>query len=238
MNPANKRESPATILVVEDEPRLVRLIETLLSSIGHRVVVANDGQTAVEQAAVESPDLIILDLLLPGSLDGFEVCQRIRGFSSTPIIMLTARAREPDKLKGFALGADDYITKPFSAKELLARVNAVMKRTRGSDQSSGRIEIDELIINQATYTVSISGEDIQLTPTEYRLLLTLARRPNQVVTHAELLTEVWGSDYRDELSYLRTYIRYLRNKIEPNPSRPRFIKTRNGIGYFLATQET
>jgi two-component system, OmpR family, KDP operon response regulator KdpE len=231
------QDSPATILVVEDEPRLVRLIETLLKSLGHRVVVANDGQTAVELAAVEAPDLVILDILLPGSMDGFEVCQRVRGFSSTPIIMLTARTREPDKLRGFSLGADDYVTKPFSAKELLARVKAVLRRSRGSTEPAGQIQIDDLVINQATYSVSVAGKEISLTPTEYRLLLMLARHPNQVITHDELLSEVWGAEYRDEIAYLRTYIRYLRNKIEPDPSRPRFIKTRSGIGYYLSAPD-
>jgi two-component system, OmpR family, KDP operon response regulator KdpE len=237
MTSTHDQQDPATILVVEDEPRLVRLVETLLTSIGHQVVVANDGQTAVELAALEAPDLIILDLLLPGSIDGFEVCQRIRGFSVAPIIMLTSRARESDKLRGFAVGADDYITKPFSAKEFLARVKAVLRRSRGGSEPSGRIEIDDLVINQATYSVAISGEEISLTPTEYRLLLTLARHPNQVITHSDLLTEVWGAEYRDELAYLRTYIRYLRGKIEPDPANPRFIQTRSGIGYYLAAPE-
>ena len=238
----NDQGSPATILVVEDEPRLVRLIETLLKSIGHTVIVANDGQSAVELAAVESPDMIILDLLLPGAVDGFEVCERIRGFSTAPIIMLTARAREADKLRGFALGADDYITKPFSAKELIARVRAVLRRSSWAsidslDENPGQIRVDDLVINQAGYTVSVAGEEISLTPTEYRLLLTLAQHPDQVITHGELLAKVWGPEYRDELAYLRTYIRYLRNKLEPDPSRPRFIRTRSGIGYYLTSAE-
>lgn len=233
MRNETQTDQPATILVVEDEPRLIRLVETLLTSIGHRVLTASDGQTAVELAAIESPDLVILDLLLPGSLDGFEVCQRIRSFSTTPIIMLTARNREPDKLRGFSLGADDYITKPFSARELLARVKAVLRRSQGTPEPAGKIEIDDLSINQATYSVSVAGEEIRLTPTEYRLLITLARHPGQVITHSEILSEVWGPEYRDELTYLRTYIRYLRNKIEPEPSNPRFIMTRSGIGYYM-----
>jgi two-component system, OmpR family, KDP operon response regulator KdpE len=237
MNSETQHDQPSTVLVVEDEPRLVKLVETLLTSIGHRVLIANDGQAAVELAAVEAPDLIILDLLLPGAIDGFEVCQRVRGFSTTPIIMLTARTREPDKLRGFSLGADDYITKPFSAKELLARVRAVLRRSRGSSEPAGQIQINDLIINQATYSVSVAGEEISLTPTEYRLLLTLAQHPNQVITHSDLLSEVWGPDYRDEIAYLRTYIRYLRNKIEPDPAQPRFILTRSGIGYFLSSPD-
>ncbi len=228
-------DQPATILVVEDEPKLVRLVETLLTSTGHRVLIANDGQTAIEMAAIEAPDLVILDLLLPGAIDGFAVCERIRGFSSTPIIMLTARTREPDKLRGFSLGADDYITKPFSARELLARVRAVLRRSRGSSEPAGQIQIEDLIINQATYSVSVAGNEISLTPTEYRLLLTLARHPDQVIPHTDLLSEVWGAEYRDELTYLRTYIRYLRSKIEPDPTQPRFIKTRSGIGYYLSS---
>jgi two-component system, OmpR family, KDP operon response regulator KdpE len=225
------------VLVVEDEPRLSRLVETLLTSIGHRVLLATDGQTAIELAALESPDLIILDLLLPGSIDGYTVCQRVREFSMVPIIMLTARTLEVEKLRGFALGADDYITKPFSAKELLARVRAVLRRSQVSGSSPGQVQVNDLVIDLSTYTVSVAGEEISLTPTEYRLLLTLARHPDQVVPHADLLNEVWGADYRDEVSYLRTYIRYLRKKLEPNPSRPRYIRNRPGIGYYLSTHE-
>ncbi len=228
------RDEPATVLVVEDEPRLVRLIETLLASTGHHVVVARDGQTAVEQAALEQPDLIILDLLLPGAIDGFEVCRRVREFSTVPIIMLTARAQEQDKLRGFSLGADDYVTKPFSARELLARVSAILRRSRGADESTGLIEIGDLIINQATYRVTVGDSEINLTPTEYRLLFTLAQHAGQVVPHRSLLSQVWGPEYSDEIEYLRTYIRYLRRKIEPDPERPRFILNRAGIGYFLS----
>ena len=234
MRSLTEADKLGTILVVEDEPRLVRLIETLLESIGYRVVVANEGVTAVELAALEAPSLIILDILLPGAIDGFEVCRRVREFSMTPIIMLSARTREADKLRGFELGADDYMTKPFSARELLARAQAVMRRGQRPDEARGEIQVDNLVINQATYTVTVAGEEIRLTPTEFRLLLTLARHPDQVVTHGDLLASVWGPEYRDEVAYLRTYIRYLRNKLEPVPTEPRYIKTRTGIGYYLA----
>jgi two-component system, OmpR family, KDP operon response regulator KdpE len=232
----DERDIPATVLVVEDEPRLARLVETLLTSIGHRVLTAADGQTAIDLAAAEPLDLIVLDLLLPGSVDGFTVCERVREFSAVPIIMLTARTLEAEKLRGFAVGADDYITKPFSARELLARVRAVLRRSQRSESSPGQIVVHDLVIDLASYSVSLGGKEINLTPTEYRLLLMLARHPDQVVTHAELLTEVWGPDYRDEIAYLRTYIRYLRQKLEPDASNPRYIKLRQGIGYYLSTE--
>jgi two-component system, OmpR family, KDP operon response regulator KdpE len=227
---------PARTLVVEDEPRLARLVETLLTSIGHTVIKATDGQTAIELAAVESPDLVVLDILLPGTIDGFEVCQRIREFSSVPIIMLTAKAHEAEKLRGFALGADDYVTKPFSARELLARVRAVLRRNQQVDDAPGRIEVDGLVIDLATHSVIVEGEEIDLTPTEYRLLLTLVRNPNRVIPREDLLQEVWGHEYRDQIDYLRTYIRYLRRKLERDPSNPRYIQTRPGVGYQFTTR--
>jgi two-component system, OmpR family, KDP operon response regulator KdpE len=217
----------SVILIVEDE----------LESTGHTVVVARTGEQAVELAALEAPRLIILDLLLPGPFDGFQVCQRIREFSMAPIIMLTARTMESDKLRGFAAGADDYVTKPFSAKELLARVQALLRRTDVPSTSPGKVEAGDVSIDLATYTVTVSGREVDLTPTEYRLLLTLARNPNRVIPHPTLLTEVWGVEYQDEVEYLRTYIRYLRKKIEPDPAHPRFLRTRQGIGYYLATSD-
>jgi two-component system, OmpR family, KDP operon response regulator KdpE len=227
----------SVILVVEDEPRLVRLLRAILESTGHTVVVANTGERAIELAALETPRLVILDLLLPGPLDGYHVCQRIREFSMAPIIMLTARTMESDKLRGFAAGADDYVTKPFSAKELLARIQALLRRTEVPATSPGRIEAGEVVIDLSTYEVTVSGSQVELTPTEYRLLLTLARNPNRVIPHPTLLTEVWGIEYEDEIEYLRTYIRYLRKKIEPDPANPRYLRTRQGIGYYLATSD-
>lgn len=228
-------QTTATILVVEDEPRLVRLLRAILESARFRVLVVHDGERAIEQTAIESPDLILLDLLLPGHLDGFAVCQRIREFSLVPIIMVTARAREDEKLRGFDAGADDYITKPFSSKELLARVQAVLRRTQVGAESPARIQLGNLAIDLAAMQVTSSGKPVHLTPTEFQLLIALARHPNQVMTHTALLTEVWGAEFRDEIDYLRTYIRYLRQKLEPDPAHPQYLVTTPGVGYRLAT---
>lgn len=232
---AGKPRTSSTILVVEDEPRLVRLIRAILESAQYQVVVVSNGERAMERVAVEPPDLVLLDLFLPGVLDGFEVCRRIRGFSMVPIIMLTARAAEEDKLRGFEVGADDYIVKPFSAKELLARVQAVLRRSVVSADSPARVELGDLLIDLATQQVTSNGEPVHLTPTEFRLLVTLAQHPNQVMTHTALLREVWGIEYQDEIDYLRTYIRYLRQKIEPDPAHPRYLVTTPGVGYRLVT---
>ncbi len=226
----------AKVLVVEDEARLVRLIRAVLETQGYRVTVAPTGERALEHVALETPDLVLLDLRLPGGMDGFEICRRIREFSMVPVVMLTASAREEEKLEGFDAGADDYITKPFSARELLARVQAVLRRTQVKQDSPAVIEVGELTINLASQRVSVAGEPVHLTPTEYRLLLALARQPDRVMTHTALLTEVWGIEYRDEVDYLRTYIRYLRQKLEPDPSNPRYLITRPGVGYSLSTE--
>jgi two-component system KDP operon response regulator KdpE len=224
------------ILVVEDEARLVRLIRAILESQGFIVTVAPTGDRALEQVALELPDLVLLDLRLPGGMDGFEICRRIREFSMVPVIMLTASAREEEKLAGFDAGADDYITKPFSSRELLARVQAVLRRTQVRQDSPAVIEVGELVINLASQRVTVANELVHLTPTEYRLLLALARQPDRVMTHTALLTEVWGVEYRDEVEYLRTYIRYLRQKLEPDPTNPRYLITRPGVGYSLSTE--
>jgi two-component system, OmpR family, KDP operon response regulator KdpE len=223
----------ATILVVEDEPRLVRLLRAVLESGGYRMDAVHDGAAAIARVALDPPDLVLLDLRLPGDLDGYAVCERIREFALTPIIMVTARAREDEKLRGFAAGADDYVTKPFSARELLARVQAVLRRTTASD-TQPRVMLGDLTIDLATRLVTRDNAPIHLTPTEYRLLLTLAQHPGKVLTHSELLTAVWGSEYRDEVEYLRTYVRYLRQKLEPEPTQPRYLLTHPGIGYSLA----
>jgi two-component system KDP operon response regulator KdpE len=223
----------ATILVVEDEPRLVRLLRAVLEAGGYRMDVVHNGADAIERVALDPPDLVLLDLRLPGDLDGYAVCERIREFALTPIIMVTARAREDEKLRGFAAGADDYVTKPFSARELLARVQAVLRRTTSSD-AKPRVMLGDLTIDLATRLVTRDNAPIHLTPTEYRLLLTLAQHPGKVLTHSELLTAVWGVEYRDEVEYLRTYVRYLRQKLEPEPTQPRYLLTHPGIGYSLA----
>jgi DNA-binding response OmpR family regulator len=224
----------ATILVVDDEPLVRKLIQTNLLSSGYRVVTAADGEEAVSAVERELPDLVILDLMLP-KLDGYAACRRIREFSAVPIIMLTARSAEVDLLHGFDVGADDYLTKPFAVNELLVRVRAVLRRSKWPEEvvtrqgfTAGPIQIDF-----AQHRVTVDGEPVKLTPTEYRLLAYLASNPNRVLRHRELLRAVWGPEYGDETEYLRVYVRYLRQKLEPDPSNPSYILTQPGAGYML-----
>ncbi len=229
----------AYILVVDDEPKLVRLVREVLTATGFSVLTTASGEQAVELIATEQPDLVLLDIILAGSLDGYEVARRVRQFSSVPIIMLTAKARESDLLRGFETGADDYLTKPFSSKELLARVRAVLKRSRREAAEGTRPELHcgPLRIDLARRRVTRNGEEIRLTRTEYNLLHELAAHPNQVLLHGQLLAAVWGPEYRDDLDYLRAYIRYLRHKLEPDPAQPQLILTVQGVGYMLECPE-
>ncbi len=228
------------ILVVDDEPKMVRLVREILTAAGFEVLAACSGEQAIELVAQEQPDLVLLDILLSyGSLDGYQTARRLREFSDVPVIMLTARARESDLLEGFEAGADDYITKPFSAKELLARLQAVLRRARVAAPLAGEalIECGDLHINLASRRVRVGEQEIHLTATEYSLLHELATHVDQVLLHEQLLTTVWGQEYRDDLDYLRSYIRYLRHKIEANPAEPKLILTVPGIGYMLARPE-
>ena len=231
--------TPARILVVDDEPKLVRLVREVLTGTGYAVMSTGRGEDAIQMAAREQPDLIVLDLVLSGATDGYEVARRVREFSDVPIIMLTAKARESDLLRGFDVGADDFLTKPFSSQELLVRVRALLKRARRETAGSVRSEIvcGELSIDLARHRVTRGEQEIQLTPTEYNLLRVLAEHANQVMLHEQLLTAVWGAEYRDDLEYLRAYIRYLRQKIEENPHEPRYILTTPGVGYMLTCPE-
>jgi two-component system KDP operon response regulator KdpE len=226
------------ILVVEDEPRVVRLVSEVLKAVGYRVVAAASGQSAIEMFALEQPDLVLLDILLPHGPDGYEICQRIREFSNVPVIMLTAKARESEILKGFDVGADDYLTKPFSAKELVARVRAVLRRSERAEEGAlTKLQCGELEIDFARRATKVRGAPVYLTRTEYALLRELALHANRVVTHDELLKAVWGTEYRNDVDYLRAYVRYLRRKLEADPADPRFILTSQGVGYMLACPE-
>ncbi len=226
------------ILVVDDEPRVVRLVSEVLKAMGYQVTAAARGEPAIEMVALEQPDLVLLDILLPDGLDGYEVCRRMREFSDVAVIMLTAKAQESDVLHGFDVGADDYLIKPFSAKELVARVKAVLRRTqRLEERVTATFMCGELEINFARRTVKAQGERVSLTRTEYALLRQLALKANRVMLHQDLLTKVWGPEYRDDIDYLRAYIRYLRRKLEPDPSNPRYILTSPGVGYMLACPE-
>lgn len=225
-------------MIVEDQPQVIRLVTEVLRAVGYDVIAAINGETAIETTAMEQPTLILLDIMFPQGPDGFEVCRHIRQFSDVPIIMLTAKAKENDKLRGFDVGADDYLTKPFSAKELVARVRAVLRRTRRPDETiTASLECGELVINFARHSIKVSGREVSLTRTEYSLLRQLALNPNRVMLHQDLLNAVWGQEYRDDVDYLRAYIRYLRMKLEKDPSNPKYIITSPGIGYMLACQD-
>jgi two-component system, OmpR family, KDP operon response regulator KdpE len=231
--------SKERILIVDDEPKLIYLVREVLSATGFEVLQTYKGEHAVEMVAVEQPDLILLDIVLPGQMDGYEIARRIRKFSNVPIIMLTAKVRESEMLRGFEAGADDYITKPFSSKELLARIRAILKRSHSGAEVPAEMEItcDRLKIDLARRRVTVEGCEVHLTPTEFNLLHELATHPNRVMLHEELLSAVWGAEYRDDLDYLRSYIRYLRQKIEADPSNPKIILRCPGVGYMLAASE-
>jgi len=228
----------ATILAVDDEPHVLKLLKANLVSSGYRVLTAQDGQEALEIVEREMPDLVILDLMLP-KMDGYTVCRHIRSFSSVPVIMLTARSSQVDLIHGFEVGADDYLTKPFDVTELLMRVQAVLRRSKWPEEirTQQRFKAGPIEIDFARHRVTVSGKPVKLTPTEYRLLTYLASHPNRVIMHRELLRGVWGPEYGDETEYLRVYIRYLRQKLEPDPSNPRYLLTQPGAGYMLYQPE-
>jgi DNA-binding response OmpR family regulator len=220
------------ILVVDDEERMVRFIRLNLEHDGFQVVEAYRGNEAIESMRNRLPDLILLDIMMP-DIDGFEVLSMIREFSSVPVIMLTAKGEEDDRVRGLELGADDYITKPFSPRELVSRVKAVLRRTESASGSThGLIEVDDrLKIDFDRREVWLSGELVQLRPTEYRLLYHLVQNAGWVITHDQILAKVWGYEYRDEPHYVRLYINYLRKKLEEDPSNPKYILTERGVGY-------
>lgn len=227
------------ILVVDDEPKLVRLVSEVLTATGFKVISTGKGVTAIKMAALEKPDLILLDIVLAGEMNGYEVARRVREFSDVPIIMLTAKVREVDLLSGFDAGADDYLTKPFSSKELLVRLRAVLRRARLEPTEAGESEIicGPMRIDVARRRVVIGGKDVHLSRTEYNLLYVLAKQRNHVILHEQLLTAVWGAEYRNDIEYLRAYVRYLRKKLEPDPANPKMIVTSQGVGYMLACPE-
>jgi two-component system KDP operon response regulator KdpE len=220
------------ILVVDDEERMVRFIRLNLEHDGFRVIEAFNGAQAINKVRSNMPDLVLLDVMMP-DLDGFEVLRIIREVSSVPVIMLTAKGEEDDRVKGLELGADDYITKPFSPRELVSRVRAVLRRTEtASVTSHGLIQVDEhLKIDFDRREVWLDNKLVKLRPTEYRLLYHLVQNAGWVITHDQLLAKVWGYEYRDEPHYVRLYINYLRKKLEEDPANPRYILTERGIGY-------
>ena len=220
------------VLVVDDERRMVGFIRLNLEQDGFEVIEAYNGTEALERLRDSLPDLILLDVMMP-DIDGFEVLRTIREVSQVPIIMLTAKGEEDDKVKGLELGADDYVTKPFSPRELVSRVKAVLRRgSTFEEDEEGAIEIDDrLKIDFGRREVWVEDELVKLRPTEYRLLYHLVQNAGWVLTHDQILTKVWGYEYRDEPHYVRLYINYLRKKIEEDPSDPQYILTERGVGY-------
>ncbi|MBV9581485.1 MAG: response regulator transcription factor [Chloroflexi bacterium] len=223
-----------SVLIADDDPLIQRLVRTHLDRAGYRVLTAGDGEAALDMAAADQPDLIVLDLMLP-KLDGFEVCKRIREFSLVPVLMLTARGEQVDKLRGFEAGADDYLTKPFSPPELLARIQAVLRRVQQGAGSSAPsvVRCGELTIDFVRRRVIMNDEAVKLTPTEFQLLQQLALNAGKVLSHTELLTKVWGPEYRDDRDYLWAYVRHLRRKLEVDPENPKRILSEPGYGYVL-----
>jgi two-component system KDP operon response regulator KdpE len=227
-NPANQK----TILIVEDEPQLTRYLSGALKLKQLKVLTAANGLDALEIMESEVPDMIILDIMMP-KMDGFEVCRRVREWSQVPIIMLSARQEEQDKVKCLNLGADDFLTKPFGVEELLARINAVFRRTSISSSiimppvfSSEGFKFDFV-----SRQVTVHGDEVLLTPTEYNLLRELVINAGKVLTHAQLLKRVWGPEYETEKEYLHVFIQRVRTKLEKDPKAPKFIVTISGVGY-------
>lgn len=226
----------ARILVVDDEPPIGRLLRTTLGAHGYEVAVAADGQAALEQAARWRPDLILLDLGLP-LIDGLEVCRRIREWSQVPIIVLSVRDAEADKVSALDLGADDYLAKPFGAAELLARIRVALRHAAtGTTRDDPLLRFGDLTIDLTRRMVALNGQEVHLTPTEYELLRALATQAGKVLTHAMLLRAVWGSAYEHDAPTLRVFITQLRRKIEADPARPLHILTEPGIGYRFSSE--
>lgn len=225
-------ENKKRILVVDDEKGLVKIIHLNLEQDGFDVVEAYNGSQAMDKLRTTLPDLVLLDVMMP-DMDGFTVLKMIRQIGSIPVIMLTAKSEEDDKIKGLELGADDYVTKPFSPRELTSRIRAVLRRGDFSqDEESGKIVVDDrLTIDFDRHEVWVDGELVQLRPTEYRLLYHLVQNAGWVLTHDQILNKVWGYEYENEPHYVRLYINYLRKKLEVDPANPKYILTERGVGY-------
>jgi DNA-binding response OmpR family regulator len=229
-----------TIVAADDDPQLLRLMTRNLQLEGYEVIGASDGQQALEEIEQRLPDVVLLDVMMP-RLDGFSVCQRVRAFSAVPIIIVTARGQDQDKIRGLDLGADDYLTKPFNVDELLARVRAVLRRAQFTTAESAQglqatTTIGDLTIDFAQHLVTLSGKEVPLTPIEYRILAYLAQNAGRVITQDLLLEHVWGTEYLGESHMLQVNVNRLRRKVEADPARPRYVLTKVGVGYLLPAQ--
>ena len=229
----------ARVLVVDDDPVLNQMVQANMRLAGHEVFSALSGQAALRDLESINPELVILDVMMPG-MTGFEVCRRMRETTTVPVLFLTARGEEEDLVQGFDSGGDDYMRKPFSQRELEVRVRALLQRAqRANEQHETQIYIDDqLQIDLEESTVKRNNKVVHLTPTEFRVLRCLVRNRGKVLTHAELLVEAWGENYTDAIASLSLYVRYLREKIEKDPSNPEYIHTKWGIGYWFSPPQT
>ncbi len=227
----NRIRKRKTILVVDDEPRMIGFIRMNLELEDHQVIEAHSGLEALDALRTQLPDLVLLDVMMP-DLDGFETLRMLREFSDIPVIMLTAKGEENDKVLGLELGADDYITKPFGPRELSSRIKALFRRLEKPSTEEAILRVDDrLSVDFNQRQVIVDSEAVKLRPTEYRLLYHLIRNAGWTVPHDQILQKVWGYEYRDEAHYVRLYVNYLREKIEEDPSNPRYIITERGVGY-------
>jgi two-component system, OmpR family, alkaline phosphatase synthesis response regulator PhoP len=226
----------ATILVVDDEKELVDLLRGYLEREGLEVIAAYDGPTALDLARTKQPNLVVLDLMLPG-LDGVEVCRRLRQFSDAYVLMLTARSEEVDKIVGLSIGADDYVTKPFSPREVVARVKALLRRSRGAPTEPPAVHcFGELVLDEGRHEVIHRGSALPLTPREFDLLATLAAHPGRVFTRSQLLEQVWGDEYYDD-HVVDVHVGNLRKKLDDDAAHPRYVETIRGVGYRFTARE-
>ena len=226
----------STILVVDDEPRIVQLVRDYLERAGFEVLVAGDGPSALATIAQRRPDLVVLDLGLPG-LDGLDVTRRVRATSAVPIVMLTARSDETDTLVGLELGADDYVTKPFSPRELVARIRAVLRRAEGAARPAERIAVGDVELDLPRMRLTVAGRRVELTPTEFQIVATLAREPGRIFTRAQLLDAVHGVAFESYERAIDAHVKNIRRKLEPDPRAPRHVQTVFGVGYRFAEPE-
>jgi two-component system, OmpR family, KDP operon response regulator KdpE len=223
--------SPERILVVDDEPRVLRMLHAGLTAKGYEVTTAASGEQGLDLLATGHFDLLVLDLRLPG-IDGLEVCRRLRSWSQIPILILSVQDREEEKVAALDLGADDYVTKPFSMGELLARVRVALRHARQEkEHADSRYQFGDLVVDIGRRIVTVRGTEVHLSPTEYSLLTYLVRNAGKVLTHRTILLNVWGPGESEETQYLRVYIRHLRQKLEPDPAHPRYILTEPAVGY-------
>jgi len=224
------------VLLIEDEPQMRRFLRASLSSNGYQVFETDTGEEGLRQAAARNPDLILLDLGLPDH-DGLVVTQRLREWATTPIIVISARGREEDKIRALDAGADDYLTKPFGVGELLARIRVALRHSARGETGESQFAIGNIKVDLGRRQVLVADAEVHLTPIEYKLLATLIKHAGRVITHRQLLKEVWGPGSSEQTQYLRVYMGQLRHKLEQNPSRPRYLTTEPGVGYRLRIEE-